>query len=465
MLDPQRVKLDAANIGFLVRTGQKVDMDKVKMFLQTDDSGCSKVRREAETPVNELHVMGGQRFGLEGNMNLQDYTRQARQMNGYPLRSFSSNAPAVILPPKYGGFPQFVQNESERTDYVSRFTEPMSAPLQQNTILLGKQGYTVTSNSASDPFQPLGFDMNMFQSKDAIDANEYQHKLKQYLERVENRRVANMSGGTSGKGGKSGPFGGYSGAPGMTGMGGIGGDIVNGSVTTSQKALQGGFKGRSVAPRIGVNDGVFIGSDGKIMTQVSSVTNNAFMTQNVFTHNDVRYQANIFHQGPPAQNDSGIYNLPSNRALEGPVDLDILDDNQNLETHIPQTPGLRNQELVQTDYYHPSASNNNGLQPRDLMRTPPVPTRPANNYASPLVQAVADYVQDRPVETSEQRRRRLRSRISTEDNDLLRLAGVYGSPEERPLRKLGGTPDQRNIIAGGRSARKGRGRRNRYRPA
>jgi hypothetical protein len=396
MLDPQRVKLDAANIGFLVRTGQNVDMDKVKMFLQTDDSGCAKVRREADTPVNELHVMGGQRFGLEGNMNLQDYTRQQRQINGYPLRSFSANAPAVILPPKYGGFPQYVQNEGERDNFVSRFTEPISAPLQQNTILLGREGYTVDNHSASDPFQPLGFEMNMDKSKEAIDANEYQHAIKRYLERVENRRVANMvSGGKAAR--KAMPYGGYRGNSGMTGMGGIGGDERIDQITTSQKALKSGFKGRSSAPRIGINDGIFIGSDGKIMTQVASVTNNAFMTQNVLNSNYGARQQRHMNHDPLDQNDSAMRHLPSNRALEGPVDGEILEDAQALEV-ITSTVGARNQEIIVNNVYRGSASTMNGSQAGNLVtpyRSGRNRSEPPINYRSPEGRSPANLFQIR----------------------------------------------------------------------
>lgn len=330
MLDPQRVKLDAAHIGFLKRTGQEVDFDKVKLFLQTDDSRCAAVRAEKNTPVNELHVMGGQRFGFEGNMNLQEYSRQARQINGYPLRSFSATSPAIILPPKYGGAPQYTPNPGEPENYVSRFTEPMSAMLQQNTLLLGREGYTVSNNSASDPFIPLGFEINMFKSKDAVDANEYQHQLKKYLERVENRRVIG-AGGKAPRKGKAGPFGGYGGNAGMTGMGGIGGD------------------------KLAVDDGVFIGSDGKIMTQVASVTNGAYLTMNSFSNHESRVNAIQQFSSPPASNDAISLNLPSNQGngLERAVNQDVLEDNANLMALVPAS----NQELVINNAFRGSAGS------------------------------------------------------------------------------------------------------------
>lgn len=345
MLDPQRVQLDAAHIGFLKRTGQDVDFEKVKLFLQTDDSRCSEVRSEANKPVNELHVMGAQRYGFEGNMNLQDYSRQARQMNGYPLRSFSADAPAVILPPKYGGAPQYTSNSVESESFVSRFTEPMSAPLQQNTILLGTQGYTVDNNSASDPFIPTGFEMNMFKSKDAIDANEYQHRVKRYLEKVENQRIAQ---GRSKSSKKAGPFGNYGGG-GMTG--------------------EGAFNGPN-APKLGVDDGVFIGSDGKIMTQVASVTNSNYMTKNAFTNYASRQNAIQTFQPPPANSNVPVMNLPTNsgNGLENLVDVNILDDNVNVLGYTPRNPALTNQAVVINNAYMGSATTSlSGMQTGSLM--------------------------------------------------------------------------------------------------
>jgi len=116
--------------------------------------------------------MGGQRFGLEGNTNLKTNARQERQINGYPLRSFSAHAPAIILPDKYGGLPMYTRNQTEYADFVSRYTAPLSAVLQNDTVLLGRQGYSVTNESASQPFKDVGFEHNMHKSKDAIDYNE-----------------------------------------------------------------------------------------------------------------------------------------------------------------------------------------------------------------------------------------------------------------------------------------------------
>jgi hypothetical protein len=108
--------------------------------------------------------------------------RQERQINGYPLRSFSANAPAIILPDKYGGLPMYTRNQTEYSDFVSRYTAPLSTALQNDTVLLGRQGYSVTNESASQPFQDVGFEHNLHKSKDAIDYNEAAIKQRQWLQ-------------------------------------------------------------------------------------------------------------------------------------------------------------------------------------------------------------------------------------------------------------------------------------------
>lgn len=170
MLDPQRIGLNAASVGFLARTGQKVDYASMRQALQTDQ--CAEVRNSMEKPVDELHVMGGQRYGLEGNVNLKDKERQARQMQGYPLRSFSADNPVIQLPTKFGGLPLYTRNQTEYADFVSSFTAPMTYGLINNTILLGREGYSVTNDSASDPFTDLGFEHNLHKSQAAIEYNE-----------------------------------------------------------------------------------------------------------------------------------------------------------------------------------------------------------------------------------------------------------------------------------------------------
>jgi hypothetical protein len=182
MLDPQRIGLNAASVGFLKRRHENVDWDSFNQQLQTDDGGCVNVRRTVETPVNEIHVMGGELKGLESNVNLLERQRQSRQMNAYPLRSFSADAPAIILPEKYGGLPMYTRNQVEHEEYVSRFTEPMSAPLQRDTELLGRMGFTASNESATNPYRSLGFEMNMHKPQVAIDMNEAIIRQRKFLE-------------------------------------------------------------------------------------------------------------------------------------------------------------------------------------------------------------------------------------------------------------------------------------------
>ena len=100
MLDPNRYSLDAATVGFRKRMGLEVPMEAFAMSLQ-QQSDTVKVRREMkETPVSEVHVMGGQRFGIAGNDKTNTRLRQMRQMNGYPLRSFSVEQGPIVLPYK-----------------------------------------------------------------------------------------------------------------------------------------------------------------------------------------------------------------------------------------------------------------------------------------------------------------------------------------------------------------------------
>lgn len=180
MLDPTRYSLDAQTVGFRKRTLQTVDWGAFNQALQTQ-TDCIKVRRELEeTPVSELHVMGGQRFGLEGNVKTNELARQQRQMNGYVLRSFLSTGGPVILPPKKNdsvlGLPskfgqvQYTPNAVLGQQYVSSFTEPLNAPLENNTILLGRQGIEARSNSISDPYKALQFQMGMEASQAQIKA-------------------------------------------------------------------------------------------------------------------------------------------------------------------------------------------------------------------------------------------------------------------------------------------------------
>lgn len=100
MLDPSRLPLNATTVGFRKRMHLEVD-EKAFAFELQRQTDCIKVRREEkETPISEVHVMGGQLFGIGGNSKTNEYARQQRQINGYALRHFSASGP-IVLPPKH----------------------------------------------------------------------------------------------------------------------------------------------------------------------------------------------------------------------------------------------------------------------------------------------------------------------------------------------------------------------------
>lgn len=186
MLDPTRYALTAETVGFRKRMGQSVDWASFNEALQTQTDSI-KVRREIEeTPISELHVMGAQRFGIEGNAKTNEIARQERQMNGYVLRSFLATGGPVILPPKKNdsllGIPskfghiQYTQNAVQGQQYTSAFTEPLNAPLENNTILLGRTGVEALSESISNPYKALQFQLNLNASRDQIDQVAQEHE-------------------------------------------------------------------------------------------------------------------------------------------------------------------------------------------------------------------------------------------------------------------------------------------------
>ena len=186
MLDPSRYALNAATVGFRKRMGLAVDWDSFNNAIQ-NQTDAIKVRRELEeTAVTELHVMGGERFGIAGNEKTNTAARQARQMNGYPLRSFLATGGAIVVPPKHGeglmatpmnvGLTQYTQYNGVVGNYVSSFTEPLNAPLENQSILLGRAGIKARSESASDPYKAMQFMLNMHQSQEQINTNALAHE-------------------------------------------------------------------------------------------------------------------------------------------------------------------------------------------------------------------------------------------------------------------------------------------------
>ena len=144
MLDPKHIGLNAESVGFQVSHKQPLDWNSFSVALQ-NQSDSVKTRRELkETPISELHIMGGQLFGYEGNALTDTRARQMRQMNGYRLRSFDARDTAVVLPPKdAGSLVQMIPVKAGMVQFnrwnavmpqslVLRSTEPLNIPLTQD---------------------------------------------------------------------------------------------------------------------------------------------------------------------------------------------------------------------------------------------------------------------------------------------------------------------------------------------
>lgn len=190
MLDPRRIGLNAESVGFQKRMHQDVDFKEFDRALQTDynnQNSAVEVRRLRDTPINEIHVMGGERNGFESNELLLTRARQERQINGYPLRQFDAKNPAVILPKKYGGFPMYNRNQTEYPELVSVFTEPMSAILQSGTELLqtARSGaIPITPSSLHTPYEAGYFVDPMSSSYDQLTANVNEMKQRKHLQNM-----------------------------------------------------------------------------------------------------------------------------------------------------------------------------------------------------------------------------------------------------------------------------------------
>jgi hypothetical protein len=186
MLDPNRYSLDAATVGFRKRMKQSVNWESFNNALQTQTESI-KVRRELEeTPVSEIHVMGGQLYGIGGNQKTNELALQARQMNGYPLRSFLVTGGPIVLPTKRSegvmaipinrGLPQYTQYNGVVGNYASSFTEPLHAPMESGQMLLARAGIQAKSDSIVNPYKALQFQINMHKSQQEITDLEERHQ-------------------------------------------------------------------------------------------------------------------------------------------------------------------------------------------------------------------------------------------------------------------------------------------------
>lgn len=187
MLDPTRYSLDAATVGFRKRMNLEVDWDAFKIAMQTQNESV-KVRRELEeTPINEVHVMGGEQFGYAGNSKFNETARQQRQINGYVLRSFLATGGPLVVPSKRSdpliatqgtmGHSLFVLNSADMGESVSAFTEPLYGALDSNAMSMGRAGLEAMSESISNPYQKLQFMLNMHES--SLNIKENQEKFNE----------------------------------------------------------------------------------------------------------------------------------------------------------------------------------------------------------------------------------------------------------------------------------------------
>lgn len=187
MLDPTRLKLGAESVGYLARFGLPIEWTQFDKALQTDynnQGSAVQVRRERETPRDEIHVMGGGMSGAENNSLVLTQDRQLRQINGYPLRQFSAENPAVVIPRKYGGLPMYTRNQVEYDQYVSRFTEPLSAQLDSRTELLGRAGLPALTEDINRPFDAPQFINPMTSTKDELDQNQNVFRQRLHLQKM-----------------------------------------------------------------------------------------------------------------------------------------------------------------------------------------------------------------------------------------------------------------------------------------
>ena len=160
MLDPSRLPLNATTVGFRKRMHLEVDERAFAFELQRQ-TDCIKVRREEkETPISEVHVMGGQLFGIGGNSKTNEYARQQRQINGYALRHFSASGP-IVLPPKHMdgllqtphnvGLTQYVPvGMGVIGGYVSQYTEPNVMHMEEGTAHEKKKLHNEMEQSHED---------------------------------------------------------------------------------------------------------------------------------------------------------------------------------------------------------------------------------------------------------------------------------------------------------------------------
>jgi hypothetical protein len=362
MLDPRRIGLNAADIGFQKRLKQDLDWGAVDTALQTEynnQNSAVDVRREREAAKNEIHIMGGESMGHQSNDLLLTLARQERQINGYPLRHFSASNPAVVLPKKYGGFPLYNRNQVEYPELVSVFTEPMSAPLQRDTELLGRMGKVQLSHSLNTPFEADGYLNPMTQTHESLLSNTNEFTQRRHLQNMSERSQHNRYG--THKGHDSGIFIGKNGEP----------------ISTASDAIQSEMQTNNAFAAASTN---FTDRAASIQSHHVAVQLPRRNTGPNTIHNMFRFE----NEGTPSGSASSTQSTPlselirqnydpvtgrDNRTLLQGVEEDIL---TTVRTTNPKTPTMK--RLVNSSYNEsyttPMTSDNRGFQEGELIAAP-----------------------------------------------------------------------------------------------
>ena len=377
MLDPRRIGLNAEIIGFQKRLHQDLDFTAIDQALQTDynnQNSAINVRRERDQAKNEIRVMGGQTSGFESNELLLTQERQQRQINGYPLRHFDSDNPAVLLPKKYGGFPLYNRNQVEYPELVSVFTEPMSAPLQRDTELLGRLGAVALSNDIKEPYAPEGFINPMSAPMDKLIQNENVFRQRKHLQHMSDVQSRNNRYGAGG-GRDSGIFINKDGHPTSNGS-----EIANDAMMAAntfrdaqteydQRALA--IHNREKITSGGAGDLQFDDSRGIGMISSSSIPNPARLATTA-PSNDVSFfrdidesLINYINENLPNVSDRGRISITNDSFAFTPTNGSL----SNLQTNLTS---LQNKIRRVGGLIDMSPSN--GLQPRSLVFDSPVST-------------------------------------------------------------------------------------------
>ena len=170
MLDPNVWALNAETVGFRVSHKQPVDWRSFSTSLQNQTDSIKTRRELKETPISELHIMGGQLFGYDGNSLLDTRNRQKRQMNGYRLRSFTATDGPITLPTKDAGSLNMMIPASAGLVQYNRWNS-----VTPQTMVLSSVEPLNTPMTQKEQMETI---LNMNKSMDEINTLEEKHHEK-----------------------------------------------------------------------------------------------------------------------------------------------------------------------------------------------------------------------------------------------------------------------------------------------